>query len=260
MIEQNGLGDAGRYLNEGRACHKMSPMSYGNKIVSYRIAALRANAGRATALAAAVGEAYRKKAPASDFQGVQETIGRVLEEQAGMMEKLHQEHHHWRARERHDRSQLRDAAVALRRQLREVRSLLDQVFGVRRGLANFPGRDDLSRLPMHSLEKVAAGLLRLLEDESFGWSHRGFAGEARQVGANLASRLGAFRSAGEKLAESRAERARAAAEREKKVAEGEDQAAGMTKLLRGLCAGAGYENAAKSLSPRLPRRRRKKAD
>lgn len=245
-------------------------MSYGSKIISHKIASLRENASRALAFGPAVAAALAKaRAKAGreagetlpDYELLHQVIGRALEDQAAQMAELHQAHHHWRAREQHDKAVLRAAAVALRDKLRDVRHLFDRVFGTRKSVARFPGRNDLQRLPMHSLENVAAGLLRILDDDAFGWSTSGYDIEAHYVRETLGQRLADYRAATAALAESRGQRAHAAAERERRVAECEEQAGGLTELLRGLCGSAGYESAALRLRPRLPKApRRRRAD
>jgi hypothetical protein len=241
-------------------------MSYGSKTISYKIASARENAGLASVLGPAVSAVLEERAAALeageqvDFTLPHEVIGRALDAYAGQMAELHQRHHHWRARERQDKARLRAAAVALRGHLRAVRHLFDSYFGVRQGVANFPGREDLTRLPMHSLENVAAGLLLVLDDDAFGWSASAFDLEAHRVREQLARLLAGYRAANAGLIESRGQRARAADERQRQVAECQEKVAGMTAILRGLCGMAGYEGAALELRARRPpARRRKKA-
>lgn len=239
-------------------------MSYGSKIVSYKIASARENAGRAMALGPAVAAAMEKAGDnAPDFAAVHQAIGQALDQKAALMAELHERHHHWRARERHDKARLRAAAIKLRGDLREVRHLFDLFFGTRKGVANFPGRDDLMRLPQHSLEAVSAGLLAVLDDDAFGWSISRFDLHAHYLREKLAGSLAALRGANEALIESRGQRAHAAADRERQMADCEEQIAGMTKLLRGLAIGAGLDHAARAIKLRRPpakRRKRASAD
>lgn len=242
-------------------------MSYGSKTISTKIAAAREIASRAftvgPAVAAALEEGLRSALdPAEpslpDLRQLQTLIGRKVETMARKMAELHEHHHHSRALERHEAAKVRAAAGALRDHLREVRFVLDRHFGCRQGVANFEGRHDLLRLPMHSLERICIGLLRVMEDEKFGWSASAYRETADGVREKLSSLLAAYQAAQAAAAEVRGQRAHAAAERERGIAKCEQEIARMTILLRRMCSSAGFDSVARSLR-RRPADRRKKA-
>ncbi len=189
-----------------------------------------------------------------DYALLHQVIGRSLEDQAAQMAELHQRHHHWRARERHDKAKLRAAAVALRDSLRDVRHLFDRVFGTRQGVANSRAARTCMRLPMHSLENGwPRSSCRMLDDDAFGWSASAFDLQAHYVRETLGAPARGLSRRERGL--DRKPRAAGAPRRPSGSAgwrNAKTRPPALTQLLRGLCRGAGFENAARSLRPRLP--------
>ncbi len=241
-------------------------MSYGSKTISGKIAAAREIASRAhnlsPAVAAALAEQLRPVVDVAageelpDLVQLQEMIGRTIEEWAAKMAALHDRHHHSRALEQHQAARVRQAANALRDHLREVRFVFDRHFGCRQGVANFEGRHDLLRLPMHSLERVCSGLLRVLEDENFGWSASPYLDIVLEVRERFAALLESYRDEVEAGRELRGRRAHAAAERERGIAECELHIGRLTYMYRQLCQSAGYASVVRGMRRRHDGRRR----
>ena len=240
-------------------------LSYGSKTIAYKIAAAREIASRAFSTAPAVAaeleadlllELAPGEAANLSVGLLQQLIGRSVAALAEKMRELHEHHHHSRALEQHERAKVRAAAVVLRDHLREVRFLFDRHFGVRQGVANFEGRHDLMRLPMHSLERVCVGLKQVLEDERFGWRTSRYALEAEWITGKLGRLLADYQEAQAACRASRGRRAHAAAARERGIAECEQRIARMTAFLRQMCEGAGLGAVARGLGLRPPASRR----
>ncbi len=242
-------------------------MAYGSKTLSRKLAALANAAQGAVELGPAVAAALEPEirpllepgAEMPDFRGMLDLIARELQHHETKLAGLHQRHHHAMAIEKHLRLRQRDAAVALRRVLVEVRFLLDQHFGKRRGVANFEGREDLQRLPMVSLERVSSGLLAMLGDQSFDWRSYPHPQVAENVREKLAEELESYRAAALAVRQAHGERTAAAASAKRGYAEGDRRLAQLYAWLAGVLKAAGYREAARQLRPKraAPSRRRK---
>lgn len=242
-------------------------MAYGSKTLSRKLAALANAAQGAVELGPAVAAALEPEflplvepgAEIPDFRAMLDLIARELKHHEQQLGGLHQRHHHAMAVEKHLRLRQREAAVALRRVLVEVRFLLDEHFGKRRGVANFEGRDDLQRLPMVSLERISAGLLALLGDETFDWRSYPRQPAMENVREKLAEELESYRTAALAVRQAHGERTAAAASAKCGYAEGDRRLAQLYAWLAGVLKAAGYREAARQLRPKraAPSRRRK---
>jgi hypothetical protein len=233
-------------------------MAYGSKTLSRKLAAIAEAASRAKNLAPAIAAAFDDLPPVlrpgetmPDFALLTTVVGRAFEELGSHMAELHQRHHHARAVEMHDRAALRAAAVALRGHLVQVRFVLDRSCGSS-GIADFEGREDLQRIPMHSLERIAAGRLALFDDPRFGWGSYDRPDHLAWVRDELAARIAAFRAARDAASESRSRRLLAAGESQRRMREDEQRLGELYHLFESLLHLAGYPRIAATLRPKRP--------
>ena len=233
-------------------------MSYGSKTISRRLAAIEEAASHARNLAPAVAaaveedlrEAVRQGETLPDLRLLLGLIGRELEGLGLQLAAAHHGHHHAMATESHDRANLRSAAVALRKHLAQVRFVFDRHFGERQGAANFEGRQDVLRIPMHSLERIAFGLLAVFDDPRFGWSSCDHPQRMAWVRAELAELLERYRGAQELCRKSRSRRMLAAEEARRCYQNDGEQVKNACALFAGVLFGAGYDQIARRLRPR----------
>lgn len=234
-------------------------MAYGSKTLSRKLAAIAEAASRAKNLAPAIAAAVEDLPPVlrpgetmPDFALLATVIGRAFEDLGSHMAELHQHHHHARAVEMHDRAALRAAAAALRGHLVEVRFVLDRSCGQRRGIANFEGREDLQRIPMHSLECIAAGRLALFDDPRFGWESYERPDYLAWVRDELEAHITAFRAARDAASESRSRRLLASGESQRRMREAEQRLGELYNLFESLLNIAGHQRIAATLRPKRP--------
>ena len=176
-------------------------MAYGTKTFSRRVTAILEAAQSAENLAPEIAKILdpRLRLVLQPGEMLPDTslfvklLARNLGHLGHRLDAFHQRHHHALAVEKHARQKLREAAIKLRDTLVDVRYVFDIHFGKRQGVADFEGREDLQRIPQHSLERIANGLLAVLDDEKFGWSQYRDPEVAAEVRKKLAQSLESYR-------------------------------------------------------------------
>lgn len=235
-------------------------MAYGSKTLSRKLAALHAAAHTAGTLAPAVAAAIEPKLlPAlppgetlPDTGLLVELLSRELEGLGQEIERLHHRHHHAMAVEKHDRANLRQAAAQLRDALVDVRHIFDHHFGARRSVADFEGREDVHRIPLLSLERIAQGLLAVFDDSAFGWRDYRDPDEVAFVREKLAQRIADYREAEATCRNTRIERTAAAAAAARGYQQNESRIRDLYASLENILSAAGYTSVARQLRPKRP--------
>jgi hypothetical protein len=241
-------------------------MAYGTKTFSRRVTAILEAARIAEDLAPDIGKVlaarFRRVLQPGEMLPDTSLFVKLLARNLGhlghRLDAFHQRHHHALAVEKHARQKLREAASKLRDTLVDVRYVFDIHFGKRQGVADFEGREDLQRLPQHSLGRIAAGLLAVMDDEKFGWSQFRDPEVAAEVRKKLVKSLERYRQELEAHREANTDRENAAAISARGFKEANHRIQEIFASLFEILHGAGFADHAARLRPkRLPPVRRR---
>jgi hypothetical protein len=176
---------------------------------------------------------------------------------------------HLKSLDRQRKEALEQATVKLRSALVDVRHILDRTLSEKQAKAVFEGRSALGKLRTPVIERVSTRLLNLLADPKFGWGEladEGYRATAEADRVRLQNALTEFEAARLGGLPERHDLLTAQGEFERDLEEKQKRLKRLSRLLRGVFDGAGFEREAAALvlrrkaSPKPPEEEPPKAD
>jgi hypothetical protein len=171
--------------------------------------------------------------------------------------------------ERQQKEVLEQATDKLRVALADVRYALDRTLSEKQAKAVFEGRSALGKLRTPVIERVSTRLLNLLADPKFGWEEledQGYRATAAAARVRLQNALAEFEEARLGGLPERHDLLTAQGEFERDLEEKQKRLKRLSRLLRGVFEGVGFEREAAALvlrrraSPKQPEMEPPKAD
>jgi len=139
-------------------------------IVSIGSAAIKNAEALAAKLSARLdGSAQQAGAAPTDWKAILEDVGQFLVDSGNGLIEKDQQLQEQRRFERQYRFQRDEAANQIRIQLRGVRFLADEAFGLKRARLVFPAAGELARLPARTLLRVAQEAVAMLQGSGIVW-------------------------------------------------------------------------------------------